>query len=271
MMNSTQRDTYLAILQAQLEPPTFDHLRTLVNLHLNRIPFENVSKLHYYMHRSRTGLQWLPDTDMYLNDVTEKGLGGNCYILNAHFVDLLRALDYRVDIVRATGGNTHLALMVTVEGHSYYVDVGYGAPLFEPLSLDEEPRFSRCGEEVEIRKLGGGHYLIDRRANGQSFVAKTIERMPVSLVSFDEAITHSLRDEDENPFMRRIVATLFKQGIGYSVINHKLFVKSGSGTEVHEFTRKRDWLDMMRGTFRMEPEPLEGALDFLAARGVKLF
>lgn len=262
---------YLKSLGAEPVPPTFEHLRSLVKLHLHRIPFENISKFHYYLHQGKEGRKWLPDMETFLGNFVEKGLGGNCYILNVHFGKLLESLGYEVDLVRATGGNTHLALMITVDGKSYYVDVGYGAPLFEPISPEEEPRFTRYGEEVEIKRVAARQYMIDRRVNGQSFVTKFIEWVPVSLQSFNNIITHSLRDEDENPFMRRITATLFKPGGGYSAINNKLFVKTDQGTEVHEFTRKPDWTAMMQATFGFDAAMLDEALDFLSVRGIRLF
>jgi len=262
---------YLNHLQAKLQAPTYEYLRTLVRRHLQRIPFENISKIHYYLHQAEKGLQWLPSMETYLDNAIGKGTGGNCYILNEHFGLLLTSIGYEVDIVRATGGNTHLALRVTVEGQPYYVDVGYGAPLFEPLILEEQPHFTRYGEEVRVTKLSESLFVIDRRANGQSFVSKTIEWRPVTLDSFGDAITHSLRDEDENPFMRRIVATLFKGDAAYSVVNHKLFIKSDQGTEVHEYTRQKDWLAMMRATFGFDPAMAEEAAQFLHERGVVLF
>lgn len=271
MISSKAADVYLGCLQTVSRAPTLQYLKSLITLHLQRIPFENISKFHYYSHRGHTGLQWLPDSDTFLRNVTAKGFGGNCYILNTHFGHLLRCLGYEVEFVRATGGNTHLALRVTVDDRAYYVDVGYGAPLFEPISLEEQPRFSRCGEEVVITKTGEQQYTIDRRANGQSFVTKHIEWKPVSLDSFEEVITHSLRDEEENPFMRSVRVTLFNRDRGYTVINHKLFIKSNQGTEVHEYVRKQDWMEMMCVTFGIEADALEEALDFLADRGVRLF
>jgi len=270
-MNSQLKSLYLSLLQMEEEVPAFDYLQRLVSRHLQRFPFENVSKFHYYSVGGIAGMKWLPSLETFLNHRLDRGMGGNCYILNAHFGSLLRALGFDVGIVRATGGNMHLGLMVTIEAQAYYVDVGYGAPLFQPLVLEEQPRFSRCGEEVEVRKIGDNHFMIDRRTNGQSFVVKYIEWTPVSLDSFEDAITHSLRDEADNPFMRRIVATVFKDGIGHSVVNHKLFLKSNEGTEVHEYTDKQEWLAMMNATFGIQSGAVEEALAFLERRDVKLF
>ncbi|AJY73991.1 arylamine N-acetyltransferase [Paenibacillus beijingensis] len=269
-MNRWQQ-MYLNAIQAEAGPPGFDHLQRLIQLHLHRIPFENISKLHYYRHQATTGLRWLPAMETFLSNFMEQGLGGNCYILNVHFGKLLESLGYQVDIVRATGGNTHLALMVTVDRQTYYVDVGYGAPLFEPIVPEQQPHFTRYGEEVQIKRVADRQYRIDRRVNGNSLVTKYIEWTPVSLQSFDDVITHSLRDEDDNLFMRRVMATIFKPGGAYSVINNKLFVKSDKGTEVHEYTRKPDWMSMMRATFGFHGGVLDEALEFLSDRGLRLF
>lgn len=265
MMNDKLQTRYLKCLQAERKTPSHDELRSLVHRHLHRFPFENVSKFHYYL-QGGSGLQWVPSLETFLDEFERNGLGGNCYILNAHFGSLLQSLGYEVELVRATGGNTHLANRVAVEGRMYYVDVGYGAPLFEPLSLEEEPRFNRCGEEVEIIRLEADRFLIDRRAGGQSFVAKTIEWSPVAWESFDEVIAHSLRDEADNPFMRRIVATVFKKGTAYSVINRKLMIKRDHGSEVHEFTWKQEWMEMMNVTFGFSKERLAQAVDFVESR-----
>ncbi|MFC5468922.1 arylamine N-acetyltransferase [Cohnella suwonensis] len=262
---------YLALLQAEPQTPDFAYLRSLVRRHLHRFPFENLSKFHYYLHQGRTGMGWLPSAEAFLNHFERYGLGGNCYILNIHFGQLLESLGFRTEIVRARNGNAHLANRVTVEGRSYYVDVGYGAPLFEPLAIEEQPRFSRLGEEVEIVRMSPDRYMIDRRAGGQSFVTKYIEWTPVELASFEDDITHSLRDEEDNPFMRRIVATLFKPDAAYVVVNHKLLIKKDNGTESHDYSRKNDWMDMMATTFGFDGEMAEQALRFVAERGNRLF
>ncbi|GMK39696.1 hypothetical protein PCCS19_27510 [Paenibacillus sp. CCS19] len=270
-MDKALQKRYLSCLQADIQMPTMEYLRLLVRRHLHKIPFENLSKFHYYLNQGKTGWGWLPSLEAFLDHVERERLGGNCYILNLHFGRLLQSLGFQTEIVRATNGNAHLANKVTVEGRAYYVDVGYGAPLFEPLDLEEQPRFSRRGEEVEIVRLDASRYMIDRRANGQSFVTKYIEWTPVEAESFEPDIAHSLRDEEDNPFMRRIVVTLFKPDAAYSVINQKLFIKTDHSTEVHEYSRKQDWMAMMETMFGFREDRLDQALRFVAERGNRLF
>lgn len=262
-------DRYLSLLGVERQYANYSYLQTLIEAHLERVPFEICSKYHYYAADTLQSL--IPSKDRFLDHLEEKGWGGNCYILNIRFAELLRSLGFDVEHVRATGGNAHLGSMVTVEGQSYYVDVGYMAPLFEPLALEKEPHFVRCGEEVIITRVGDTAYRIDRRSGGQSFVVKTIDWTPVDLAAFTEDIVHSHRDEDDNPFMRRMVATLFKDRVCYQVVNTKLLIKSDTEIQVKEYTDRAEWMRMMNEMFHLREEDLSFVLSFLAERNVLLF
>lgn len=262
-------EKYVNYLSLEKTDPTYDFLQKLVEAHLHHVPFEMISKFHYYSSRDRNHL--LPSKEEFLENLFEKGWGGNCYILNIHFGNLLKELGFDVKIVRARGGNPHLALMVTLNGNSYYTDVGYMAPLFEPLDIEKEPYLVRCGEEFIIKRLSPQEFLMDRRTGGQSFVTKTIEWFPVELESFRDDIIYAHRDEDENPFMRRIVATIFKNCVSYAVINTNLIIKSDKEIQVTAFTNKEKWIKMMESTFNLKRQDLEFALHFLRERNVDLF
>jgi N-hydroxyarylamine O-acetyltransferase len=266
---NTWVDSYLTLIGEKKENPTLDYFQRLTEAHLHRVPFEIISKYHYFSTRPLESL--IPDREEYLQNAIEYGWGGNCYILNIHFGQLFKELGFDVHYIRARGGNNHLALRVMIEGKAYYTDVGYMAPLFEPVLLEAEPYIVRCGEEIIIKKENDQEYMIDRRSGGQSFVMKTIEWWPVEVSSFKEDIIHSHRDEDENPFMRRIVATIFKDRVSYSVINSKLLIKSNSDVKVVDFKDKEKWIHMMKDTFNFQEKGIKFALEFLEERGVTLF
>lgn len=266
-MNWTDR--YLTWLGVEKAQPTYSFLQTLIEAHLECVPFEICSKYHYYAGADMQNL--IPSKEQFLDHLTERGWGGNCYILNIHFAGLLRSLGFDVEYVRASGGNAHLGNRVTVGGRSYYVDVGYMAPLFEPLALEEEPHFVRCGEEIIVTRVGDEAYRIDRRSGGQSFVVKTIHWTPVDLSAFTEDIVHSHRDEDDNPFMRRMVATLFKNRVCYQVVNAKLLIKSDTDIQVKEYADRGEWMRMMDEVFHLREDDLSWVLAFLAERDVRLF
>src|SRR5512143_789806 len=92
---------YLRLLGLRPRVPSLEALTELTGAHLVRVPFENVSKL-YYLYR------------------------------------LLENLGYRVRLCGAdmSRPDVHLVIVVTVEGHEYVVDGGYGAPFLAPLPRD---------------------------------------------------------------------------------------------------------------------------------------
>ncbi|MGJ7910067.1 arylamine N-acetyltransferase [Neobacillus sp. LXY-1] len=260
---------YLSILEIEEAKPDYPYLQRLTEAHLHRIPFELCSKFHYFSNRESENL--IPSKNEFMNHLLEFGWGGNCYILNIHFGQLLQSLGFDVKIVRARGGNNHLGLMVSIGGKSYYTDVGYMAPLFEPLYLENEPYLVQCGEEIMIKRMDVNRFLIDRKQGGQSFVTKTIEWEPVELDSFQEDIIHSHRDEDENPFMRRFVATIFKERAAYSVVNNRLWIKSNHHIQVNEFHDKKEWMKMINSHYGLRERELEESLQFLENRNVHIF
>lgn len=128
---------YLRILGVARVEPSFAALQELVTAHLTRIPFENISKLHYH---KNLGLMSLPDIQLYLEGIEQYHFGGTCYSNNYHFHLLLRSLGYEAKLCAAdmkTPG-VHALNIITIDGHEYLVDVGYAAPFLSPIPRDRE-------------------------------------------------------------------------------------------------------------------------------------
>jgi arylamine N-acetyltransferase len=142
-MEGDLRDAYLSRLNLEAEPPSAEALRRLHRAHAEQIPYETVW--------IATGDGWDVDPTRSVERIARHGRGGYCYHLNGAFSELLVELGYRV--TRHVGGvhgpdgpieevmANHLVL--TVEGlptdanpaGAWYVDVGLGDALHEPLPL----------------------------------------------------------------------------------------------------------------------------------------
>ena len=66
-------DHYLTILGIVRREPCLEAPRELLAAHLTRIPFENISKLHY---RKHLGLVDLPPIQLYLDGIDKYHFGG---------------------------------------------------------------------------------------------------------------------------------------------------------------------------------------------------
>jgi len=123
---------YLGLLGVSRRAPSFDALRELVAAHVTRIPFENISKLHYRRHLGLNDLMPLP---LYLDGIERYHFGGTCYTNNFHFYSLLAGLGYEVKLCGAdmSTPDVHMVILVRVDGQEYLVDGGYAAPFLAPL------------------------------------------------------------------------------------------------------------------------------------------
>jgi N-hydroxyarylamine O-acetyltransferase len=151
---------YLRILGVDGVPSGLDGLRAIVRAHLLRVPFENVSKLLLFGREGSGRFFALPE---FLDGIEHQDLGGTCYSANPFLGDLLRALGYDAGLHGANmhrGLNVHTSLRVRIDGRAYHVDVGYGGPFREPISLDHLP--------VEMVE-GGNRYVFDRHPGGDGY------------------------------------------------------------------------------------------------------
>ena len=112
-------------------------LRLLQHRHLLSIPFENLD-----IHRKKPIAL---DTGRFYNKIVVNERGGFCYELNGLFNELLTDLGFKTRIVSARvfdgHGNfspeyDHLAIVVTLNGHDWLADVGFGEFAAQPLKVE---------------------------------------------------------------------------------------------------------------------------------------
>ncbi|XP_072545387.1 arylamine N-acetyltransferase, pineal gland isozyme NAT-10-like [Salminus brasiliensis] len=120
--------------------PTLETLRCLHLNHLLTVPFENLS-VH-------TGERVCLDLPLLYEKIVSKRRGGFCYENNGLFSWLLSQLGYEVHILSAQVKNRltgaygppfdHFISMVTLDGHRWLCDVGFGSGFQLPLSLETD-------------------------------------------------------------------------------------------------------------------------------------
>jgi N-hydroxyarylamine O-acetyltransferase len=154
---------------AEAERPSLDALARLVRAQGETAVFENVTAI---LRRARTGDGPVPpvDLDALLRARAERRGGGVCFEHTPMFRQLLAALGYRVQPILAqiSFPGSHHATVVDFDGAGgaggvggldgrsdgggprYLIDIGGGAPLWQPI---------RIGDTVEIRHAGLGYRL----------------------------------------------------------------------------------------------------------------
>ncbi|WP_203364293.1 arylamine N-acetyltransferase [Bacillus sp. REN10] len=258
---------YLNRLKIGREKPSLNYLQRLIQHHLSFIPYETFSKFHYY----NQGSQHVPDFDVFVRNLQERGWGGTCYSLNINFARLLQKLGFHCSFVRVLPG--HAAIMVTIDHSRYYVDVGYGSPMTRPIELESR----HChvlhgfGEEIIFTSRGENQFLLERRANGKTFVTKHIHWLPLTEEEIIEEAASSFQDHDNNITMRRISAVRFQGNNCYFLRNETLKVMNYRDIRAHHFKEKEMWLKAVAEAFQVDEQGVEESLVFLEQRGVELF
>jgi arylamine N-acetyltransferase len=186
-------ERYLSILGIEPEEPSLEHLRRLVHAQLIRVPFENISKL--FLKRTQNA-SFIPSLKEHLDGIERFNFGGTCYANNPYFAELLQHCGYDVDLCGAdmTRPNVHVVSIVRIEGREYLVDVGYGAPFFEPMALDLDDRleitFGRNGYVLHPGDAQG-RWRMDHFRDGELIHGYIAKPEPRAIHQFAEVIRHS--------------------------------------------------------------------------------
>ena len=225
---------YLRVLGFDNVPSGFDGLRAVVRAHLLRVPFENVSKLLLFAKEGLGRFFTLPE---FLDGIEHQDLGGTCYGANPFLGDLLRALGNDADLHGANMParmDCHTSLRVRIDSHAYHVDVGYGGPFREPISLEHLPF-----EMVE----GANRYVFDREPGGEGYemaIFSGEERVhgyivhgpPRSLDFFSPAMQNSFAPAAT--FLNCLRICRFFDGYSLTLLNGDLTIQRGSTAERRE-------------------------------------
>jgi arylamine N-acetyltransferase len=202
-------ERYLSILGIEAAPPSLDHLRRLVHAQLTRVPFENISKLFL---KKTQGASYIPSLEQHLDGIERFSFGGTCYANNPYFSQLLCHVGYDVDMCGAdmSKPDVHVVSIVCLEGREYLVDVGYGAPFYEPMArgLDSEHEivFGR-NRYVLYPQDGRGRSRMDHFHDGRLIHGYVVKPVPRQIQHFSDVIRDSY--SDAATFMNVVVIERF--------------------------------------------------------------
>jgi arylamine N-acetyltransferase len=261
---------YLARLGTEPEPPSLDALFRLHRAHTANVAWETL-----WIH---LGDRWTTDPSESVARIAARGRGGYCYHLNGAFSDLLGALGY--DVTRHVGGvhgapepaatdlGNHLVL--TVHGlpndenpaGTWYVDVGLGDTLHEPLPLLEGPYRSGPYEialEHDGVTVGDWHLRHDPSGSfrGMSWLAE-----PATMADF--AAQHDfLSTSPESAFGQFLIVQRREPGASDRLMGLTLD-RLGDGAASRTLERLTDLEGALVDVFRLDLSPTDR--ERLAAR-----
>lgn len=222
---------YLRLLGVPARPPGMAALAELVEAHLTRVPFENVSKL---LHRGDAAMR-LPPLSRFLDGIERHHLGGTCYANNSSLNALLVHLGYDARLCGAdmSKPDVHLVNIVRLDDREFLVDGGYGAPFLAPMPLDppQEHAIEQGGDRYVLRPRGpDGRSRMEQYRDGRLRHGYTVNPAPRRIGEFAGVIADSFAPTAT--FMNVVMVARFFPGRSVVVRNLSLIESEGAARRV---------------------------------------
>jgi N-hydroxyarylamine O-acetyltransferase len=245
--------------------PSLEALRELVAAHLMRVPFENLSNLYRF---HRYGLAEPPPPEVFLDEIEQYHFGGVCFTNNLYFDALLKALAYdaRLCLADMRSPNAHMVIVVTIEGHDYLVDVGYGAPFSAPMPLDLVDDFvidlPEAGYRLKPRDpLGRSRMEFYQGALLKGFYV--VKPQPMCIEDLRQLIADAFLPEA--PFRNFLLMARFWSN-RFRVIHNFVVLDTGTnGLRAMRLSARADLVKCIKESFGMPSDIIAEAIDHLGA------
>ena len=252
----------MSLLGLQAQPPSVAALHTLVHQHVLSIRFENVSAL-LRRRDCPIGPVPPPDLDRLMLSWEEQSGGGVCFEICAMLLQLLTNLGY--DAHRVLGKislpNGHQAIIVNLAGNRYLLDLGNGAPIFEPIQLDQGPvEVHRHGLSFRFRGGPGDSELFqDRLIDGAWSQHCEYNLAPAAAADMDKGYQHH-----HTPNASWVTGTLTlvrsTESCAYSLRDAVLTKHTSAAKQARTLVSHEDYIEAVGEAFEMPALPIIEAL-----------
>jgi len=243
----------LARLGLEAEPPSVEALTRLHRAWVERVPYETTW--------IALGERWDVDDEASMRRIARQGRGGYCFHMNGAFARLLDDLGYAV--TRHVGGvhgpepdaaalTNHLVLTVDAgdEGR-WYVDVGLGDALHEPMPLAEGTVVQRPFTlRLEAVDDGVGDWRLHHDPRG-GFPAMSFRDAPATMADF-AATNEVLSTSPDSKFVK--VLTAQRRTADRVEVVRGLVVETitETGREERDLTDRADWFGVLGDVFGLQ-------------------
>ena len=253
VLDPVLRDAYLDRLGLAAEPPSAPALAELHRRHAERVPYETL-----WIHG---GEGWGIDPLEAAVRIARHGRGGYCYHLNGALALLLTSLGYRVrrhvgGVHGPEGPNPEAAgnhLVLTVEGlptdehpdGTWYVDVGLGDALHEPMPLRPGPVQQGPYRLELVRTADGWALRHDKNGGfpGMAWAAARAEQDEPFLSQHQRLCT-----SPDSGFVKIGLAQT-RDATGVDVVRGLMLLRIGSDARSEELGDRATWFAALHDLF----------------------
>lgn len=239
--------TYMHRIGCTIEKPSLTHLQNLQQFHLKTVPFENLDVIRH------TPI-YLSLPSMYEKIVTNNR-GGYCYELNGLFHWALNELGYVAQIVAATvirpdgtfaKKNTHVAIIVNINGQKYLTDVGFGNAQYAPIPLDSTIHQDVSGT-YRVIHMHENVYRLCKKQEGAWRPVYEFTTSERALIDFHEGCVFNQVSHD-SPFTQTDLATIATTDGRVTLSDHEVTTTKDGNTSTWQLTTEEK-TDVLKRVF----------------------
>lgn len=236
--------------------PSAESLKRLQRRHLLSVPFENLD-----IHWKRPIVL---DVEKFYEKIVDENRGGFCYELNGLFNALLNELGYETKMVSARvareGGVfspdfAHMAIIATVEGEEYLVDVGFGEFTAGPLKfiLDIEQEDQAGVFRITNFPYEGDEYFEIAKKEEDGWRSENIFTLKTRELAEYTGMCHFQQTSPESHFVKKKICSLMTEQ-GRKTLTSDKFIETKNGVRNEVPVETQGQFDeILRREFNIEP------------------
>ena len=155
-------------------------------------------------------------TNLFDKIVTRKR-GGFCYELNGLFYDLLKAIGFTVKMVSArvyNGKNSyskefdHMALIVTIAGDHFLVDVGFGEFALNPIKIELNKEINDPAGIFRIENFDERYKVVKKKSGSGEFIPEYIFSEKERQLEDFYGMCNYHQTSSDSHFMKKMICSL---------------------------------------------------------------
>lgn len=255
---------YLKHLEITSVEPTYKDLCKLQAAQIVKFPFENISKIILHNEENLNGLV---NFTKHLDNSIQYGFGGTCYACNYYFNSLLKHLGFKAELHGANmkfGEDVHLVNKVRIDKKEYLVDVGYGAPFYSPLHLNNRTEQIQWGDLEYKLNVDEDKTRILVLKKSENIHGYSVNKNPRSIGEFSKIIKDSY--DESNDFMRILRIIRYFDNYSIELKNFEYTIHKG-GQSIKKYVDNIDELEeVMAKHFRLPDLPIRKAYEIIHSK-----
>ncbi len=202
------------------------------------IPFENLD-IHY-------GRKIHLDYDWFYEKIVEEGRGGFCYELNGLFYYLLKNSGYKVKLISArvcsengeySEEYDHMAIIASLDGKDYLVDVGFGMFSLDPLPIVFEQQIEDAHGIFNFDKYDDNYIRISVLDHGELIPQYIFTVKARNLSEFKERCEYQQTSDASHFTQKKVISIPTKNG---RITLNDEQIKITAGESVYEISFDED-------------------------------